>query len=173
MEYFDVKKWMQEHFKLSKKVLLENKTNNSLEFVLVWALFENKYLKDSGYSSYNNQLVELSKIIKVGNTELNEIYGFLYNRYFNNGKTTKYYENLKFKKEWKKTTKEILEKTKPTDEKKLIFILLVIYKFRCNLFHGKKDPLLLKNFEKVFFHINKFLAYLLDIEKNVVLLKSK
>ena len=62
--------------------------------------------------------------------------------------------------------KEILMKIQPSFFEKLSLIFLVIYKFRCNLFHGRKDPLLWKNFDEIFFQINRFLASFLDTKWN-------
>ncbi len=162
-EHFDIKTWIKEYFNLTPNDKTFEETSNSLEFLWVWSIFEHKYLKDSrANKSYNEQLVDLAEKYPKNQIDINTIYGFLYQRYFPHNSLTRFYNNLKFEKKWHNLSKAILNKNNPTHTEKLTFILLVLYKFRCNLFHGRKDPLLWKNFDKVFYHFNKFLAELLD-----------
>ena len=44
---FNVKTWVKEYFGLSVNDKSLDNTNNSLEFIWVWSIFEHKYLKDS------------------------------------------------------------------------------------------------------------------------------
>ena len=163
---FNVKTWVKEYFGLSVNDKSLDNTNNSLEFIWVWSIFEHKYLKDSRTNkSYNDQLVDISQIFPKSRIDIDSIYGFLHNRYFQKGKTTKFFGNLNFDDKWKKQIKEILKKKEPSPEEKLKLILLILYKFRCNLFHGKKDPLLWKNFNDIFYYLNSFLANFLYIKK--------
>ncbi len=165
--YFDIKSWIKKYFGLNQSDNTFDKTNNSLEFIWVWSLFEHKYLKDSKTNkSYNEQLIELADKFPNKKIDIDTIYGFLYNRYVQNGKTTKNFGDLNFNKDWKNLCQGILKKSKPENKDKLIFIFLVLYKFRCNLFHGRKDPLLWKNFDITFYHFNKFLADFLDTKWN-------
>ena len=163
VEYFDVKNWIKNYFGLGNNSTVFENINNSLEFILVWSVFENKYLKDSkDFKSYNEQLTDFAKAFPLVKLDINTIYGFFYNRFIQHKKITPYYKDLGLKGETGDTVRKILKNQKPTDLQKLTLILLIIYKFRCNLFHGRKDPLLLKEFDDVFFNINKFLANLLD-----------
>ncbi len=53
-QYFDVKNWVKKYFGLSSSDKTFDNTNNSLEFIWVWSIFEHKYLKDSrANKSYN------------------------------------------------------------------------------------------------------------------------
>ncbi len=165
VNYFDVKSWVKNYFGLNPSDKNLDNTNNSLEFIWVWSIFEHKYLKDSrNNKSYNEQLVDISKRIPTSKIGINTTYGFLHNRYFQKGRTTKFFGDLNFESKWQNLTRDILKKKEPTIEEKLKLILLVLYKFRCNLFHGRKDPLLWKDFDNVFFFLNKFLADLLDLK---------
>lgn len=164
-KHFDVKNWIKRYYNLYSDDKVIDSTNNSLEFIWVWSIFEHHYLKDSrNHKSFNDQLVDVATNFPTDNfkIDINSPYGFFHNRYFNKGKTTKFFGNLNFDNKWQKRTKEILKNTNPTENEKLELILLIVYKFRCNLFHGRKDPLLWKNFEIVFFYINKFLSEFLD-----------
>ena len=164
--YFDIKCWVKQYFGLTKDDTTLDRTNNSLEFLWVWSIFEAKYLKSDETQSFNEQLVEFSQKYPVEKIHVDEIYSFFYKRYFCNGRITQCFKNLGLKKHWSNKLIQILRKQNPNDFEKLELVLLIIYKFRCNLFHGRKDPLLWKNFDKVFYQINKFLADLL--EKRVI-----
>lgn len=164
-QYFDVKNWVKKYFGLNASDKTFDNTNNSLEFIWVWSIFEHKYLKDSrANKSYNDQLVDISARFPHDKIDIDTIYGFLHNRYFQKGKTTRFFGNLNFDTKWQKLTKEILKKKDPTKEEKLKLTLLILYKFRCNLFHGRKDPLLWKNFDELFYQLNKFLSEYLDVK---------
>ena len=161
--HFDAKDWIKKYFGLTEISKTFDNTNNSLEFIWVWSIFEHKYLRNSNSSQgYNEQLICIAKLIPENMISIDTIYGYFHNRYFQKSKTTRFFNNLNFKTKWQKKTKEILMKIQPTFSEKLSLIFLVIYKFRCNLFHGRKDPLLWKNFDKTFFQINRFLASFLD-----------
>lgn len=164
--YFDVKAWVKRFFNLKQSDKIFDNTNNSLEFIWVWSIFEHKYLKNSENSiPYNSQLIDIAEKFNFKNIDINPTYGHLHNRYLKKGEPTTFFKNLGSGKKWEKTKRQILQilkKTEPTDIEKLKVILLVLYKFRCNLFHGSKDPLLWKNFDKMFYHLNKFLAAFLD-----------
>ncbi|WP_341226101.1 hypothetical protein [uncultured Arcticibacterium sp.] len=162
---FDVKSWVKKYFGLRSTDKTLDNANNSLEFIWVWAIFEHKYLRDSrDFKKYNDQLIDISAKFPIKKIDIDTMYGFLHKRYFQKGKTTRFFANLNFDNKWLKLTKAILRKQNPTPEEKLKFILLVLFKFRCNLFHGRKDPLLWKNFNEVFYYINKFLADFLDVK---------
>ncbi len=162
-QYFDIKNWVKKYFGLNASDKTLDNTNNSLEFIWVWSIFEHKYLKDSRtHKSYNDQLFELSSIFPLDRIDVDTVYGFLHNRYYQKGKTTRFFKNLNFETKWQRLTIEILKKQCPTKEEKLQFTFLVLYKFRCNLFHGRKDSLLCKNYNKVFYQLIKFLSEFLD-----------
>jgi hypothetical protein len=164
-KYFDVKKWVKKYFELSSSDKYLDNTNNSLEFIWVWSIFEHKYLKyGRDNKSYNEQLVDLSVKFPSDRIDIDTIYEFLHIRYFKEGKTTTFLENLNLNTKWQKLIEETLKKKDSTKVEKLKFIFIIIYKFRCNLFHGKKDPLLWNNFDEVFYHINTFLANFLEVK---------
>jgi hypothetical protein len=165
MTEFDIKFWVKKYFGLSPNAKNLDETNNSLGFVWLWSIFESEYLKDSRTNKpYNEQLIELSTSFPVSKIGVDGIYGFLHNRYFQHGETTTFYKNLKFDPQLSQQLRAILQKTKPLESEKLKFVLLVIFKFRCNLFHGRKDPLLWNRFDKVFYQINRFLSEFLDLK---------
>jgi hypothetical protein len=113
--YFDIKIWIKKYFRLNQADKTFDNTNNSLEFIWVWSIFEHKYLKDSrSNNSYNDQLIDLAAKFPISKIDINTTYGFLYNRYFQKGKPTKFFGNLNFDNKWKKLTNEILKKTEPT-----------------------------------------------------------
>jgi hypothetical protein len=123
IKYFDIKSWIKKYFDLKQSDNTFDNTNNSIEFVWVWSVFEHKYLKDIRVNkSYNEQLIKLANKFPNKKIDIDTIYGFLYNRYFQNGKTTKNFSNLNFDKNWKNLCKGILEKSNPENKDKLIFI---------------------------------------------------
>ena len=91
-DYFDSKAWVKRYFNLNPSDKSLEETNNSIEFIWVWAIFENKYLKDSRHhESYNNQLKELALRFPVEKINVDSIYGFFYNRYYPNKRLTQFF----------------------------------------------------------------------------------
>ena len=164
---FNVKSWMKKYYNLSKGNKMFEKQNSSLEFIWVWAIFENMFfLNDDDSLTYKKQLIELASKLEINDDNVNKIYGMFYKRYYSNQILSRFFSNLNLNKGYKNICKEILKKKKPLKVEKLKLILLVIYKFRCNLFHGGKDPLLLNNFEVVFEMINEFLCNVIEENRN-------
>ena len=140
--YFDVQKWIKGYFNLSLSDRSLDNVNNSLEFIWVWSVFEHKHLKNSQNDmSFYDQLVKISNKLYNDDlkVEVNEIYGFFYNRYFQNKKTTRFFADLNLNRKWNHELKNILTNSNPKELFNLQSIFTVIYTFRCNLFHGGKN----------------------------------
>lgn len=158
--------WLKKYYNLPYTSDAFEKVNNSLDFLWVWSVFEAKFL-DHGNDAKNfgNQMIELAEKYSTKFSESHDTFIFFKNRYFINGQFTDYFRSLGLSHNRKNTVESILTTSTPTNSDKLEFLFIVIYKFRCNLFHGLKDPLLWRNFDNVFYQINVFLMKFLDTFK--------
>jgi len=143
----------------------EKNIDQVLFFTLIWNSFEGSFFFDN--VELNNQtLVLLSQksTSYIQERYVDELFDFFRKRYVLNNKITPTFKRLRFC--YKKTStnqkvEKIVEDTllinNPSFEAKMKVILLIIYRFRNNLFHGVKSPLNLNKFEDIYGHINTFL----------------
>lgn len=112
------------------------------DFTLVWSYFENKVLgtkascekiSDVTKSWQSNKHLEISKF----ETNLN----YFKNRYFEDGEFTNLFNKLKLNEKAKnheQSVQAVLDGREVKPEKCVAALLIVIYRLRCNLFHGTK-----------------------------------
>lgn len=139
-------------------------------FSLLWNLFERVQSKESGSDFTAKSLIKIGLVDfdKVSKTKLDDIFGHFIGRYvldeikgagrLNNLGLEKYRDNVKpFGQSVKDfiTTSLIADQKEP--DKKMTAVMLIIYRFRNNLFHGSKDTLVLNKFAAEFTIINQFL----------------
>ena len=158
--------WLRRYYNLPYTSDAFENVNNSLDFLCIWSIFEAKFL-EHGYNSkkFSDQMIELAEKYTPTFKEFDDTFIFFKNRYFVNNHFTDNFRNLGLKSKSKERVVSILSSSLPIYKDKLEILFIVIYKFRCNLFHGSKDPLLWKDFDDVFYHINVFLMKFLDCFK--------
>ncbi len=159
--------WLKRYFNLPYTTDAFEKVNNSLDFLWVWSVFEAKFLDhNDGAKKFGDQMIDLGEKYSTKFSELDDTFKFFFDRYFINGQVTDNFNRLGLRSKVRARVESILKASSPTNKDKLQFLFIVIYKFRCNLFHGSKDPLLWKDFDPVFYQINLFLIRFLDTYKN-------
>ncbi|MDD4151917.1 MAG: hypothetical protein PHR68_04850 [Candidatus Gracilibacteria bacterium] len=140
--------------------LNRNNIQYILDFVLLWNLFELKYLKECTKKNKIEEFIEKNeaKIIGIYSNEINNIFIYFKDRY---NKNDDKFNNLNIK-----DKKEDIKNNLVTGDNKLFTVIYIISRFRNNLFHGSKRiefiDLQKENFEK----INNFLCELIFIENN-------
>ena len=166
MNKLDINSWIANHFRLEDFEERLKSTNNSLEFLWIWTIFE-------------REIISKGVALKEGNMEERIIYSlretriecigveshieFFRKRYFDqNDRPTKYLKSLNFSSKYFNDLKCTLLKEECSNEIRIRTLVLIAYRFRCNLFHGGKDPLLWHSFEDVFLMIIHLLMLVID-----------
>lgn len=153
--------WLKEYF--DRPDLNEESMRSLLHFSLLWNMFEHSYFTDT-----NRLTVErLKSLASVSQTHLsqdetNYIYDFFKNRYFPQNKEDPRFRMLMLSKENHECCQEIFVSTTPSHLEKIEATLLIIHRFRNNLFHGRKNPKTLNIYEEPFAVINRFLIHFLQ-----------
>ncbi len=142
---------------------LKNKTDVKLSkltevrnFLFYWNMFENKKC------AKNCNWKALEKFSKgrsnIDNTFFKEVWDFMKNRYLQNSKVNGNFRKLRIT-DINKSNRmtQIIESASPSDEDKLLFCLYVIYRYRCNLFHGEKEPTVIWQQNDIFYYANMLL----------------
>ena len=151
-----------------------DKTQDGISFLLFWSLLEGKFMKSKKKKSLNPKyLAELStKVVSfVPEEVIEEAYQFFSGIYFPNLQEDQRFKKLRLETSVKQFLANQSDEsfveitlTSPQASKidKLLSILLVIGRFRNNLFHGLKSPTVLDRFSREFSAINEFLKYIIQ-----------
>ena len=137
-------------------------------FIFLWILFE-KYIL-SANSSENGISSKIAMISSAPNISFIHTYAKIKDWYFPTAQSDVVFRC--FRGGWAKKLKEIVKNTieaeaNATDIQKLITTVAIIYKYRCNLFHGTKElDKILPSQEEKLDSFNEFLINYLQ-SKNI------
>lgn len=110
------------------------------DFMLLWTLFEKHIL-----SATSSDSTIAAKILSASNTlniSCSDTFDKLKSWYFSDGKSDRVF--TLFNAQWSKRHKNLVKNTiesglKATEMDKLATTIILIYKYRCNFFHGVKE----------------------------------
>ncbi|WP_338813835.1 hypothetical protein V9L05_21200 [Bernardetia sp. Wsw4-3y2] len=158
----------------------EKNIDQVLYFTLIWNSFEGSFFFDN--VELNNQtlfFLAQNSTSYIQERYVDELFDFFRNRYVSNNKIRPVFKRLRFcykknrpsNQKVEKLVQDTLLANAPSFEAKMKVLLLIIYRFRNNLFHGVKSPLNLNKFENIYGHINTFLiryvTALIDYKANI------
>lgn len=155
--------WINERFEA-------NLTNDDLsvvnDFLLIWSLFEkiacNRQANIECLISFSeeNETLFNSEIIEP-------IFDYFGNRYYNNGTETERFQYLRLPNQRLRTfvTNTFINEASSFLDK-LKTCLLIVFRFRNNLFHGEKNILTINTQADNFSHANTLLKHLIERKMN-------
>jgi hypothetical protein len=109
-----------------------------IDFFWLWSLFEFKCLKKNGCAKTIEGWVSIKKT-EIPSEEANCFVAYLRDRYLNEGKINAEFSSLNWrKKDRKEFVQGVLEGASPSAPEIYQALLLIVYRFRNNLFHGPK-----------------------------------
>ena len=116
------------------ELLLNDKTVT--RFLIAWSLLESRYFEGFGYDKILSEFAtKLTEDDAFQNKDFLELERYFHDRY----QDKKCYKNLMHKKSSEELDGILSEKFNTLSDYQLIFMLLfVVYRFRCNIFHGNK-----------------------------------
>lgn len=164
--------WLVKFFTENKRQPEFKKIESIKNFTILWNLFE-RYFCDTNASLTKIQ-DEINKMVTAGYTlpkdMYDEPYAYFCERYLSNNKTNEIFELLDFRdtrsdQQFKDDLKATLESKAPNDVKKTFACLIIIYRFRNNLFHGSKNIATISDQEENFKVANTLLMKFLDFLK--------
>lgn len=160
--------WLRKFFK--KPNLKEESLKPVLHFSLLWNLFEHTYFTDQKRLNPRSlkNLADLSHN-HLSDSELDIMFKFFKRRYYSSGIFNSKYNDLGFYNNNQSDgefCKATIKSENPSNQDKTKCVLLIIYRFRNNLFHGRKNPVSLNTYEGPFRNINKFLTHFINATTN-------
>jgi len=151
--------WINERFHSS---LTEENLNSVNDFLLLWSLFEKQICNNDANNNcllrFAERDIDLFDIVVI-----NRVYDYLRNRYIQNGHSTNRFQYLRLPNQ--RYIDYILEtflNPESTQTDKLKVSLLIIYRFRNNLFHGEKNILTIDSQTENFRHSNELLKNIIE-----------
>lgn len=156
MDAHETRTWINNRLHI---VIEDNKYSDVWNFVLLWNLFESQ-LYDCYYSA--NKANEINCKLKT-EVETTGILSHFQNRYVENNNTNKKFDKLRLR---PNDSLELVKNVllgKNTDSKDIMTaIVIIISRYRNNLFHGEKAIASLAEQERNFEVANKFLIACLE-----------
>lgn len=149
------KKWITRELKIKEKdfekVLIPE---NSLFFLIVWSLFESKCCDGSArIEKVKKENIKFQKMISI-----DDYYHHFHDRYQNK----ELLKNLKLGKKERTIFEELLNIKENDEINKHIFCLIVLIRYRNNLFHGNKNPINWERYETEFRLLISMMMGLID-----------
>lgn len=127
----DTVKWLTEKYNID---LRNEDAQEMAAFLILWTLFEQKVLRAS--EDISNEITRKAPSIKA------EYKGMLehINRWYILNRPEQYiFDKFNFRGNLKSHVESYLKAEVKNEADEKIFVIGVIYKYRCNLFHGRKD----------------------------------
>ncbi|MCL2413643.1 MAG: hypothetical protein FWC94_00100 [Bacteroidales bacterium] len=151
--------WINQRFEVA---LTDDDIANVKDFVLYWNVFEHTVCKK------NFSIWKVEKIFKKKRfDETNFQFSIKYfrNRYVTNGKLNDTFFLLKFREEekhWQNFVEQVLLEKQNCKNNIILASMIIIYRFRNNLFHGEKEMTAIDTQKENFETANRFLQTILN-----------
>jgi len=170
-EKFDVFCWLKGYFPSDE--ISEGDIPDVLNFSLMWNLFESRVcekLKDDSPNRFVEKMERFIKEFPNMNSVVNEnpnTLCYFQERYLNDGEFNVKFNYLSIDNpKWKELVQSVLKKEKVESSFVLLALLIIIYRLRCNFFHGVKPIRELKEQDINFKVANIFLSKILDLYRH-------
>ncbi|GAA0879285.1 hypothetical protein GCM10009119_22530 [Algoriphagus jejuensis] len=126
--------WINENFGTNFD---EEQLTNIKDFSLLWNIFENLVC---GNNCTVNRLDERLKSVKFQIEEFQDNFQYSKDRYTEKGTTNARFENLNLRRgDRKEFVANVLSRSEDITSDIVFALLIIVYRYRNNLFHGLKD----------------------------------
>lgn len=158
---FNEIEWIQGY--INKRIDISS-LDNIRNFSLFWNVFESTVCRNqANANSICSKVDELVNKRNFNFQDYRESYDYFKNRYTTSGKVNYEFNSLGFKRPDKKElVQEVLESDNPSKQNIIKALLIIVYRLRNNLFHGKKSMKALNSQIDNFKITNKLLAMVIE-----------
>jgi hypothetical protein len=149
--------------------LSEKECDAVTNFSLLWMVFESKILNmDGNATSITNAVDAWSNAGLLSENDYDDALAYFRKRYFAEGDFTHHFDNLHLKNnDITRLVRSVLDGTNNVPRDRVLAILIIIYRYRNNLFHGVKWQYQLKDQFDNFNHANRVLMQILAHHGNL------
>jgi len=155
--------WLEQKIPEFAQLPAEDKTA-IFDFSILWSFFEgtklNRRADVSTIRAYAEKLENTGHLDTLG---LTPYIAYFKDRYFKNGEYTNHFLSLYIERSGNpEEVKKMIEDNNPSKKECLVGCLVIVYRFRNNLFHGEKWRYHIKDQLLNFTHASKLLFDLMD-----------
>ena len=136
-----------------------------LNFVLMWNLFESSACgKRASVQKITSITTYLQEDGAIEREDISEFLDYFVNRYFANGQESDHFPHLNLRREAdRQFVESVLSHPSDFQEKEVLrAMLMIVHRYRNNLFHGEKRVYSLHSQVENFLVANRLLAWVLD-----------
>lgn len=149
--------WINQHLGIQ---LNEENLDSVKNFTLIWNVFEAKVF-ESNFTVDNAERVLNTREFTLD--ELDEFLAYFSNRYVANNETNERFERLNFRPNDRKNfVRDVLIGNNGEPGNIALAIMIIIYRFRNNLFHGLKEMRNIQEQQGNFEQANNFLKMIVE-----------
>jgi plasmid replication initiation protein len=132
--------WISNFLSFERELTGED-IENVRNFSILWNLFEGLVCnRNASANALKNAVSNLQKQDKLKIEDYDKFLKYFANRYIENGETNDRFSKLNLRRSDKPELVEaVLKGTETAPEKVLLAILIIVYRYRNNLFHGEKS----------------------------------
>jgi hypothetical protein len=133
-------------------------------FSLLWNLFEGLVCnKHASVAALENAVSDMQERHKLRTEDYDKFLKYFTNRYIENGEITRRFGRLNLRKgDRRELVEGVLKGDETAPEKVLLAILIIVYRYRNNLFHGEKSIYDLPNQIDNFRNANQLLMVFME-----------
>lgn len=151
--------WINEKFHSN---LTNDDLNSVNDFLLLWSIFEKQACNNQGNIDCILRFVE-NNYERMDYDVINPIFHYFSNRYIQNGQITHRFQYLRLPNDrLHDFVSGTLMSQESTNLDKLKACLLIVFRFRNNLFHGEKNILTINNQIDNFSNSNELIKHLIE-----------
>ncbi len=154
--------WINKHYQSNLK---DSDYNHVKDFLLLWNLLENDIFANN-FAIPTAELKIDSFIIagRISEIEINKLFGYFQNKYTEDGiRMSGLFNNLMFRgRDRMEFVENMLLSNNSTLNEKTLAIMIIVWRYRNNLFHGLKDITRINYQKNNFLRANKFLMLMLE-----------
>jgi hypothetical protein len=147
-----------------ERILTGSDIESVRNFSLLWNLFEGLICnKNASVITLENAVLDLQKRKKINIDYYEQFLEYFVERYAKNGETNRLFDELNLRRNDKpELVKAVLKGNETSSEKVLLAILIIVFRYRNNLFHGEKSIYKLQNQIDNFRNANQFLMLFME-----------
>jgi len=144
---------------------LSNAERESIvDFAMLWMYFEARLVNaEASVKSLKRLATHLADAVDINTEVVSTCYEYFRNRYWDDGKPSAYVPGLEMTKALAEDVIPMLANPPPVREK-LITCLLIVFRYRNNLFHGNKWAYRLEGQQQNFEHATQLLLAVIAFE---------
>lgn len=155
--------WISSYLSFERKIT-ENDIESVRNFSLLWNLFEGLICnKNASISALENAVSDLHDRDRLKIDDYDKFLKYFTKRYIENGETSHRFDRLNLRHGDKpELVAAVLKGNETTPKKVLLAILIIVYRYRNNLFHGEKSIYDLPNQIDNFRNANQLLMVFME-----------